>query len=120
MASIGIWWLVDGRILCTREPADTVLAVNGWRDTSIGHFEHWEILKTSQVELAHHDYTDFPRGRVLFREADQNFVIYGGDKLLRDPELQNQIAYAFGLDRNKTKIAHDKHYDNAFPLLDDF
>ena len=117
---IGIWWLVRDAVVAVREMPEAVLSIDGWRDTAAGHFDCWERLRHNRPDLATFEYTDFTRGRVLLHDSDQCFVLYGGREFLNSVPLQRRIAREFGLERRKTQILHDGHYDKATPLLDGF
>lgn len=119
-AKVGIWRQVRDEVIAIQEDPETVRPVDGWRDSAAGHFECWERLQCTRMDLAPFEYTEFPRGRVLLRDSDQCFVLYGGREFLNSPLMQRRIVAEFGLEHRKTRVTHDRHYDKATPLLPGF
>jgi len=118
---IGIWWIIDEMALACLESASTVEPVDGWRDISTSHFDYWHgVLQNQRPELQSDEYTDHPRGRVLFNEKANAFVVYGAQQFLKDVSQQRIVKNKFNLIGQKVKICHDRHYDQTIPLLETF
>lgn len=84
-----------------------------------GHYDHWEELSargTAWLQangipalVAHHQYEDFPRGRVVFDRARDRFTLYA-DRRLRVPPFPARVMAHFGLDPARTEMRGDPHY----------
>ena len=68
------------------------------------------------------EYTDFPRGRVLFDSMEEVFLVYSSWGIVNNPDLKKIIFAEFNLQLAATKFAADYHYENAIPptLDEDF
>ncbi|WP_460019003.1 hypothetical protein [Magnetospira thiophila] len=117
-SQIGLWWIIDGIVVPSSIPFDTCAAIEGWRDTPNGHFQHWRNLQRTRPELLPHEFTDFERGRVLYHEPSKTFVIYGSRNLLRHEEKKAQIVRAFDLPPGRFRFVADSHYEKATPIID--
>ena len=115
---IGIWWFCRSSILKFAQPLHEVESINGWQDSPASHFELWPRLQAEQADLRSDEYTDHQRGRVLFRQEDESFVVYGSKSLIWDKHFQRQIVGEFHLPVGKTIFVADAHYEPTVPLLE--
>ena len=66
------------------------------------------------------EYTDFPRGRVLFDSKEEVFLVYSSREIVNSQDLKKMILAEFNLPLAATKFAADYHYENAIPpMLDE-
>jgi hypothetical protein len=63
------------------------------------------------------EYTDFPRGRVLFDSKEEVFLIYSSREIVSSQDLKKMILAEFNLPMAATKFAADFHYENAIPSM---
>lgn len=118
-AHIGIWWIIDGHIVKCSTSVNEVPESDGWKDIPTSHFDYWEnTLKVELPNLQNCEYTDHPRGRVLLNVAKQAYVIYGSKTFTQNKRQISVVKNAFNLSNCTVMVQHDKHYDDAIPLLD--
>jgi hypothetical protein len=66
------------------------------------------------------DYTDYPRGRVLFDSMEEVFLVYSSRAIVNSPGLRKMIVTEFKLPTAATKFAADYHYEDVIPpMLDE-
>lgn len=116
---IGIWWIIDGQIFKCSTSVNEVPESDGWKDIPTSHFDYWEnALKVEFHNLQSREYTDYPRGRVLLNVAKQSYVLYGSKAFTQNKRHILIVKRAFNLSCCTVLVQHDKHYDDAIPLLD--
>jgi hypothetical protein len=84
-----------------------------------GHYDVWsKWQKQSDAELSrqgmpaailHHEYEDFPRGRIVYHIKTGGFIVYA-DRRLQLPDVVTRIAGLFGLAQGTFIIRPDAHY----------
>lgn len=117
---IGIWWIVKDKVeACFLDP-NTVQFIDGWKDISISHFDYWNETLKSRLSLPYDEYTDHPRGRVLLKQNDNSFVVYGSSDFFKNNLQKQFVLKAFNLKNQNVKFCHDSHYDQAVPLLEEW
>ena len=66
------------------------------------------------------EYTDYPRGRVLFHSTEEVFLVYSSQAIVNNPGVRAMILAEFKLPFAATKFEADYHYENVMPsMLDD-
>jgi hypothetical protein len=55
------------------------------------------------------EYTDFPRGRVLFDSKEEVFLVYSSREIVNSQDLKKMILAEFKLPSTATKFAADFH-----------
>jgi hypothetical protein len=63
------------------------------------------------------EYTDYPRGRVLFRATEEVFFVYSSQAIVNKPGVKAMILAEFKLPLAATKFKADYHYENVMPSL---
>lgn len=113
MSKIGVFWLFDGEVFGeTTTLADAQQSVPGLLDSDATHVAVWEKygnFTDSSPILAHYDYQDIPRGRVLYQVRKQRFLVYL-DKALMSKEIKSTIAEYFGFTPQQADWKRDLHY----------
>lgn len=123
VSSVGIFWMIGNgepsALLVDRSRLDSAESYGDCLKHAGGHFEIWERLKNRGARflagqglpsaIAFCEYEDFPRGRVVYRTADERFVIYA-DRRLHGPDTIRRIAAAFGLTNSRVVVRTDAHY----------
>jgi len=92
MPEVGIFWLIDKKLVADSIP---------WR----------------QANIKGKEYTDYPRGRVLFDAMEEVFRVYSSRAIISSPALRNLILAEFKLPLAATKFAADYHYENVVASL---
>jgi hypothetical protein len=57
------------------------------------------------------EYEDWPRGRIVFDQKKELFILYA-DRKLMPPEMIAQIQGRFALPPDKTRVETDFHYQS--------
>jgi hypothetical protein len=55
------------------------------------------------------DYTDYPRGRVLYNSTEEIFLVYSSRAVVNNPGLRMMILAEFRLPLAATKLEPDYH-----------
>ena len=63
------------------------------------------------------EYTDWPRGRVLFHSVKEFFLVYSRRAVVNSPSLRTMIITEFKLPLAATKFEADYHYENVMPSM---
>ncbi len=88
-------------------------------DLRPGHYEtwaHWRRDRTVEPALRalvrSYEYEDRPRGRIVFDQSRDLFVIYADRKLLTPAPIA-RIEAQFQLPQERTEIHSDLHYQST-------
>lgn len=110
---VGIFWIYQksGRpyILSFQEEAQEVPAVGGFKDTALTHFRKW--TEANKIIKSQGDYTETPRGRVLYDENRRKYIILSSTEVSQDDDLVTRIMRDFSLPTSNTVISVDEHYN---------
>jgi hypothetical protein len=121
---LGIFWVVqttDGgaRLLAAGCPLDQAEPYGDFLTYGLGHYEtwaHWRRDKAVDPALRaivrSYEYEDCPRGRIVFDQSRDLFIIYADRKLLT-PAMIARIATQFHLPAERTEITSDLHYQST-------
>ena len=90
-------------------PFGEVPLIAGFRTVDWGHYELWPILAEGRADLHAHDYDYFPRGRVSWIAADEEFLILL-DRRLKRADFLAQLSRDWRLGAVKTRVGLDAHY----------
>jgi hypothetical protein len=108
MPEVGIFWLIDNKMVADSIP---------WRQADIhggfysknDHAALWTTLQRLLPQWKGLEYTDYPRGRVLFDAMEEVFRVYSSRAIISGPALRNLILAEFKLPLAATKFAADYH-----------
>ncbi len=121
MSKIGVFWLFDGQVFGeTTELTEAQQSIPGLLDSDATHVAVWEKhsnFKDSKPILAHFEYQDIPRGRVLYHLSKRRFLVYL-DKTLMNKKDKNAIANYFGFTPQQADWKSDLHYTTDKESLD--
>jgi len=108
MPQLGIFWVYQERVFGrARALADGEESQPGLLDSPDNHVSLWEdALKPVP---AHLEYTDVPRGRVVFSTKDQRAIIYLDASLSREAVRKRILAF-FDLANTPVTWREDPHY----------
>ena len=102
---VGLFFVVNGALLlhkCTLAEAER----NG--DFLNHHESHYDVWQRDHASKYCVDFDYFPRGRVIYNNREERFIVYI-DRCLDSLEVERILA-AFGLERNNSDVAFDEHY----------
>jgi hypothetical protein len=123
MASIpelGIFWLVDNKLAADSIPWPQADVYGGFYSGKNDHASLWTTLQRLMPQWKGNEYTDFPRGRVLFDSMVEVFLIYSSQAIVNSPDFKKMILAEFNLPLAATKFAADYHFENVIPpMLDE-
>lgn len=110
MPRIGIFWDVDGELVSEAIPVTDAPLTNGIRDSDANHHYFWKQWTRKKSRFRSYSYDHFPRGRIVYREADQIFVIFGDRCLIANEQFAKQLQETFGLPPEQCEVKSDFHY----------
>jgi len=120
MPEVGLFWLIDNKLVTDSIPWRQADLHGGFYGGKNGHATFWATLQRLQPRWKGKEYTDFPRGRLLFDSKEEVFLVYSSRGIVNSPDLRKMILAEFNLPLAATKFVADYHYENAIaPLLDE-
>jgi len=120
MPQLGIFWVCNGQVFGRARPlAEGCERWPGLLDSPDDHIAVWEdrTLKKAHPDLASLDYTEVPRGRVIFSIKDNRAIIYL-DEVLSSAAVRKRIRVFFGLHSTPVTWEGDPHYTTDPQKLD--
>jgi|SRR5690606_1509505 len=113
MNSIGIFWLYKDTVFGHASSIQNGFqGIAGLVDAHETHVECWDNNQSFRhifPELAHCEYQDIPRGRVLYQTQTRKFLVYL-DRSLMNPANKALIAAFFGFKVAQADWRADLHY----------
>lgn len=117
--AVGIFWFVNGVLVAVGVAVSRADRYGDCLTYDGGHAELWEAWSMAgPVWLRGHalpaailstEYDAHPRGRVIFDERQQSFMIYA-DRRLQRPAQIALLQERFGLKSVSTTVLGDSHY----------
>jgi len=113
MVSVGVFWFIRDRVygkvehLSKRNRSSV-----GKIDSNLEHWHLWEIpgaLQEVSDLAAHHEYWEFPRGRVVYDVGRSCYIVYAVRVLLK-PYIKARVVDFFGLKNVEVSWLADNHY----------
>jgi hypothetical protein len=119
---VGVYWFLDGKIYYQAStPVSHGVSAGGFVNNEYSHYDIWNSLEDKGILAKDFpnnpriEYDEVPRGRVVYKVDEDQYVIYHGDTFTDDE--YTIILNAFKLPSDKTVHEIDFHYN---PLPDDF
>jgi hypothetical protein len=121
---LGIFWMVqtpngEVKFLTAGCPLDQAEPYGACLTYGPGHYEtwaHWRRDKTMDPALRaivrSYEYEDWPRGRIVFDQARDLFILYA-DRKLMTPATIARIETQFHLPAERTEVQSDWHYQST-------
>ena len=109
-SNIGIFYLINGRIISETAPVFTIRQSGGVRAYPRQHYELWSELQTKDPDLYDLDCYSLPRGRVLYNENTRKFEVLVDRHILEKDGLINRILENFHLEKSEVEFKEDEHY----------
>ena len=117
---VGIWWFIDGKMVADSIPWTEAPEHAGFYNGNSDHHKLWTRVQRFLPKLRDSEYTDFPRGRVVYDKSKTNFMCYGSKKSTYSTPMRRRILTEFKLPLAQTKFLSDLHYeDPTSDLFDD-
>lgn len=109
---VGIWWIIDRKLVADSIPYTEAPEHAGFREGKNDHYAFFATLQRIMPKLRHAEYTDFPRGRVIYDANNGRFLCYGSKKFAASTAQKRRILNEFRLPTNATKFVPDLHYED--------
>ena len=121
---VGIFWVVqttagETHLLAAGCPLEQAEPYGDCLTYGPGHYEtwaHWRRDRTMnpalRALLRSYEYEDWPRGRIVFDQSRDLFIIYADRKLLT-PATIARLETQFQLPQERTEIQSDLHYKST-------
>lgn len=117
ISRVGIFWWWRSRLLAESVAVAAGVAFNGVVHGGRDHVKVWPRFQRRYPALIDTDYIDIPRGRVLYLQSEEQFIVYLDPKLAT-PRVKAAVLAAFALPRRSTKFEFDPHYTTDHAALD--
>jgi hypothetical protein len=108
MVELGIFWIVDGKVLKESKPFLKVKSQEGIRDLDVSHYEIWENRFKMDIQM---EYELSLRGRILMLENHQILII-SCQQFMKSLTLQEKVITSFHLSGSNYRITTDLHYEH--------
>jgi hypothetical protein len=120
MPEVGIFWLIDNKLVADSFPWRQADVNGGFYSGKNDHAVFWRTLQRLRPQWQGKEYTDFPRGRVLFNSMEAVFLVYSSRGIVNSSDLKKMILTEFKLPLAATKFTADYHYEDVIPpMLDE-
>lgn len=123
VGEVGIFWFFQGILFASSFPHTLGEAYGDFVNGLDDHVTFWPRLQKSfrQVlpALAEFEYDQVPRGRVVYRKADDTFLLYGSERFARDEIQQRRVMKDFQLVGKRIIVKPDEHYGPVQGMLED-
>ena len=106
---IGIFWIYKNEIFTKKEELKDIVLVNGFKDSNLSHYKVWEEIKSKHKDFYLYEYEDIPRGRVVYDNMNELFLIYCNKDILSNKKDRELILKDFEIN-SRYKFIYDEHY----------
>jgi hypothetical protein len=107
--SVGIMWLVCAKLIFDATPLSEAETYGDHRGHPGSHIAVWAQLQKLGTAPPESEYEEYPRGRVMYHPASEEFTILADQCILSRIDLVEEIKSTLHLPRN-TKTGTDPHY----------
>lgn len=107
---VGIFWLFSRRLVIDSTPLSEAEPYGECLTHPRGHLRYWTMLQQSGQVPIDVEYEWPPRGRVLFDQRRDRFVLLADRCILNRSPLVKQIMARMHLPPEKTDVDADSHY----------
>ena len=106
---VGIFWLWRERLIVH---ATALTEAERWGRylNAIGHDRYWEDLQIAGEVPGDVEYTEPPRGRVVYDTISRKYFLYADRCILSRSELITEIIQRLGLLAETGEVSGDEHY----------
>jgi hypothetical protein len=106
---MGIFWLVDNRLIIDSSPIDQAEPYGDHVTHPQSHIDVWQHFQRLGKVTPESEYEEYPRGRVMHHPASGEFTILADPCILARKDLITQIKDALHLPK-QTTLDTDPHY----------
>jgi len=117
MPEVGIFWLIDNKLVADSIPWRQADIYGGFYTGKNDHATFWTTLQRLVPQWKGNEYTDSPRGRVLFHSTEEVLLVYSSQAIVNNPGVTAMILAEFKLPLAATKFEADYHYENVMPSM---
>jgi hypothetical protein len=117
MPEVGLFWLVDNKLVADSIPWPQADFYGGFYNGKNDHATFWTTLQRLVPQWKGNEYTDFPRGRVLYDSVEDVFLVYSSRGIVNSPGVRKMLLAEFKLPLAATKFEADYHYENVMPSM---
>jgi hypothetical protein len=107
---LGIFYLVNGRIISETADASTVGPSGSILFYPRQHYELWSQLQKEDHDIGDLDCYALPRGRISFNVKTNRFQVLADWHILENTTLIERILRDFGLESADTDFREDEQY----------
>jgi len=107
---IGIFYLINGRIVSEKAPASTIKPYGHVRAYPRQHYELWTDLQKKDPDLYDLDCYSLPRGRVRYNDNMKKFEITADRHILEKDRLRTLVIQDFHLEKSDVQFNEDERY----------
>jgi hypothetical protein len=108
MGKVGIFWFYEGIPLFVAAPLQHGIDDGDFMNGPDDHLLAWGKVRCAVPALRTVEYDEVPRGRVIYKKAEDRFVVYM-DKVLHRDDYKRAILHLFALPP-ETPFLTDIHY----------
>ena len=119
---VGIFWVIavtDGaRLLAASCALNEAEAYGDCLTYGPGHYQIWqgwrrsrELDAAERAVVRAYEYEDWPRGRIVFNQVQDRFILYSDRKLMHPATIEG-IQQRFKLPAGRIAIEADFHYQS--------
>ena len=105
---VGIFWVYNTQPIVAAVPLPEGIDDGNFINGPYDHLPYWETVRRTIPALRSVEYDAVPRGRVLYKKAEERCVVYM-DKVLHHEEVKQVIRDYFALPV-PTPFLTDLHY----------
>ena len=107
---IGVFWVYKEEILARMKSLGVIRAVCDMKDTDFEHYRLWSEFQKTRPDLRGFEYEDIPRGRIVYSEKEDVFILYLGKEMAGNKGIVEKIVGRFDLKEFKVRVCADEHY----------
>ena len=101
---VGPFFYINGAIKAAKTDVIKGNINDDFINGPISHFDYFQTLGIDD------DYGHYPRGRVIYNNKTNEFIIYLDKSLINKKEVIEQIMYLYRLKNQNTLVKTDEHY----------
>ena len=107
---IGIFWLVDRKLLIDSTLLSAAEEYEDFRIHSGNHVSVWEKFQQNGTAPREMEYEEAPRGRVMYNTKTQRFTLLADKCILKDKRIVSKMISEMNLPSKNTDKGTDSHY----------
>ena len=89
---------------------DQVKAIDNFKDSDFGHYQVWDEISAQNKELYIYEYEDISRGRIVYDQKQEAFIVYSNNDIINSDEAKKLIMKTFDLKKEEVLFQYDRHY----------